>query len=729
MKTKKWLTQSLVLGAFTSATLISSVHADEGMWEPSQMPEIRDRLVSGGLKIDPDNLSSFKDFPLNAIVSLGGCSASFVSPKGLVVTNHHCVYGSVQYNSTTENNLLEDGFLARDMTDEVPAVPGSRIYVTEAVTDVTNNMTQNLRDDMSGIERYKMLEDNRKALISDCESTNIHRCDVSAFHQGMEYRLIKRLEIRDVRLVYAPATSIGKYGGDIDNWQWPRHTGDWGFYRAYVGKDGKPADYSKDNVPYTSKSFLKVAADGVKENDFVMAAGSPGRTNRYRTSDEIENQFTWYYPEARAYREDIIATIEESSPADSQARLNYESTISYLANYAKNFQSMEESFQHSDFLARRQQQEEKFAAWLKKDSARAAKYMPAISGLNELVAQKQATRQLDLWRGYFSYATLPSVAEDLYRLAVEREKPDAEREPGYQERDMTRFKQSLERISHRYDETVDKAILTYLLRRYMELEPAQHLASVDKQFRLGNKLDEKKLAKTLNGLYKKSSLDDEAVRLAWMDKSVADFKKSKDPFIQWAVNSFDERMALEEHDKEIEGQFLHQRPLYMSAFVAFNRSLGLPVYADANSSLRITYGRVKGNQPKDGLLNLPFTTLEGIVQKDTGVEPFNAPKEELALIREKKYGPYKLDAINSVPVNFLCTLDITGGNSGSATLNSKGELVGLLFDGVYESIIGDWDFDDDLNRAIVVDVRYILWVMTYLDKADNLLKEMSIVRK
>lgn len=697
--------------------------ADEGMWQPYQLPELRERLLKQGLELDPDQLTSFESFPLTAIVSLGGCTASFVSPLGLVVTNHHCVFGSVQFNSTTDNNLLQDGYLARSVKDELPAAQGTRVYVTEAVTDVTDKVLGNVNDNMSGYERYKAIEDNRKALIKECEQTKIHRCGVPAFHHGLEYYLIKRLEIRDVRLVYAPATAIGKYGGDIDNWQWPRHTGDFGFYRAYVARDGKPADYSEDNVPYKPAGFLKVSADGVREGDFVMAAGYPGRTNRYRRAAEIDHRFNWYYPTARGYREELIATIDQASPADSQARLNYASTLASLANYAKNFQSMEESFKHSDFLQRRRMSELGFAAWLTTYGSVRTDALAAVQELDDLILKSQDKAARDLWLGYFDYATLPRVARRLYRLAVEKQKPDEEREPGFQERDEILFRQSLQRMTRNYDARVDMAILAYLLQRYRELDETQQIESIGKYF----ESDTKRLDRQLQRFYRQSDLGDETVRLDWMEKDVAEFRKSRDPFIRFAVQSFDELMALEMENKELSGQFQRARPRYMQALIEYNRSLGQAIYADANSSLRITFGQVKGNRPRDGLLNLPFTTLEGILEKDTGEDPFNAPAAQLELIREKTYGRYELPELGSVPVNFLNTLDITGGNSGSPALNGRGELVGLLFDGVYESIIGDWDFNDALNRAIAVDVRYMLWVMENLDGAGNLLDEMTIV--
>ena len=701
--------------------------ADEGMWQPHQLPALSSRLEQLGLEIDPENLSSLDKFPMNAVVSLGGCSASFVSPQGLVVTNHHCIYGSIQYNSSPQNNLLVDGFLAQQLDEEIPAAPGTRVYVTEEMTDVTDRALAGVNESTSGIDRYKLIEANRKALIAECEASGIHRCGVSSFHQGLEYFLIKRLEIRDIRLVYAPATSIGKYGGDIDNWQWPRHTGDFGFYRAYVGVDGRPAEYSEDNVPYRSNSFLEVSAKGVEDGDFVMGVGYPGGTNRYRTVGEVENQFTWFYPEARQFREDLISIINENSAAGSQARIAYQGTLAGLNNYAKNFQSMVESYQHSDFIDRRRQTEAGLADWIDSNEARRRQYAPAVRQLQSLIDTDQAARDRDLVRSYMSYATLPSTAQRLYRLAVEKQKPDAERELGYQQRDLRRFRQSMQAISRRYDETVDKAILSYLLGRYAQLPEQFRSRALDSFYQIGAQIDQGQVDQIIQDSYAQSSLSDDSERLAWLDRSVEEFRRSDDPLIQYAVASHEERMALEQASKELRGQFQRWRPQYMEAVIAYNRSLGQPIYADANSSLRVTIGQVQGNQPRDGLVNQPFTSLEGILGKDTGTEPFNAPARQLDLIRAKQYGDYALPSLGTVPVNFLSTLDITGGNSGTAAMNSKAQLVGLLFDGVYENIIGDWDFDEQKNRAISVDARYMLWVMENMDGATNLLEEMTIV--
>lgn len=717
--------------ALIASTLLffcASASGAEGMWQPHQLPELRDDLKRHGLEMEPEALADLNAFPMNAIVSLGGCSASFVSPEGLVATNHHCVYGSIQYNSSPDNNLLTDGFLARELQDELQAAPGTRVYVTESLTNVSEAVLDGVSDDTRGLERYERIEANIKTLIRDCESSGVHRCDVPSFHHGLQYFLNKRLEIRDVRLVYAPATSIGKYGGDIDNWQWPRHTGDFGFYRAYVGKDGKPADYSADNVPYEPASFLKINSTDLQEGSFVMAAGYPGSTNRYRTAREVTNQFSWFYPTAKQIREDLIEVINQHSEPGSQARLNYESTIASLANYAKNYGSMLQSYAHSDFLQRRQQLERELSNWLNDNPQRQERYGSALEQLNQLIAQQETTRERDLILSYFSYATLPDTAARLYRLALEQQKPDAEREPGYQQRDLPQFREAMERINRRYDPQVEQAILFYLLKRYAQLPAEQRIPAIDEFFDLSGPVSDNELRQTLRQLYQQTELGDQATRVAWMERQPSDFTRSDDPLIRYAVATHDARMALEREAKERAGDMQLLRSRYMEALIAFKKSREEPVYADANGTLRVTYGQVQGNEPRDGLRNLPFTTLEGILEKDTGEPPFDSPQKQLDLIREQHYGPYELEALGSVPVNFLSTLDVTGGNSGSAILNDRAELVGLLFDGVYESIIGDWDFDEDKNRSIGVDARYMLWVMEYVDEATELLEELDISR-
>ncbi|HMN35921.1 MAG TPA: S46 family peptidase, partial [Chiayiivirga sp.] len=270
--------------------------AVEGMWTPEQLPEISEALTRAGLQLDPAALSDLRGQPMGAVVSLGGCTASFVSPRGLVVTNHHCAYGALQLNSTPENHMLRDGFIAASLADEPSAGPAARIWVTEDISDVTGTVLGAISRKATDRQRNDAIEAAQKRLVAECEADGQYRCRVFSHFGGVQYRLFRQMEIRDVRIAYAPPEAIGKFGGDTDNWQWPRHTGDFTFYRAYVGPDGKPAPFSKDNVPYRPRHFLPIAKDGVAEGDFVMVAGYPGRTQRYQLADQIEDAISWSYP-------------------------------------------------------------------------------------------------------------------------------------------------------------------------------------------------------------------------------------------------------------------------------------------------------------------------------------------------------------------------------------------------------------------------------------------------
>jgi len=373
--------------AISALLLTNTISADEGMWQPHQLKEISSKLKGAGLKLNPSEMENLDQFPMNAIISLGGCTASFLSNKGLVVTNHHCAYGSIQYNSSENDNLLKNGFVAKELSEELKSAPGSRVYVTESLTNVTDKITGTIPTTVQGNEYFQAIEKNEKELVANCESSQNYRCEVYSFHGGLEYFLIKQLAIRDVRLVYAPPSSIGKFGGDTDNWMWPRHTGDWAFYRAYVDKNGQPADYSPDNVPFKPKAFLKVNANGVENEDYVMVLGYPGRTNRYRTATEVENQFNWVYPTAKRYREQYIETIKSSSSAGSEARIKYESTLAGLANYAKNYGSMIESFHKGDMLERKQREQQELQEWINASADRKQKYSKAINTLNHRILE------------------------------------------------------------------------------------------------------------------------------------------------------------------------------------------------------------------------------------------------------------------------------------------------------------------------------------------------------
>ncbi|GGY16665.1 S46 family peptidase [Pseudoduganella dura] len=704
---KKLVLPAALLAAFGVA------HGDEGQWQPHQLPQLKSELKRIGIQIPAERIADLTKHPMSAIVSLGGCSASFVSPDGLVVTNHHCAYGSIQRNSTAEKNYIADGFLAKTRAEELPGGPNALVYVTEKVESVTERVLKGL-ENTGGKARHEAIESRVKALIAECETDKSVRCSVPAFHRGLEYYRIRQMMIRDVRLVYAPADMVGNYGGDIDNYEWPRHTGDYSFLRAYVGKDGRPADPSPDNVPYKSKDFLVVSAEGLKAGDPILLAGYPGRTSRYKLPAEIRFARDMSYPAIVAEYQADLDTIAAATKAGKNDEVRYASVVKSINNRMKKTQGLLDGFARKDIAAIKDVQDGEFRAWYAKQPGVSSSM---LAELDAAIAADMALEQQTFAWNVATNSDLFKSARTLYRLALERTKPDAQRESGYQERDLAMIKARLTRLEQSYVGSVDQARFVGGLQRYAKLPAAFRPQGLDALL---------PAVAEVPTLYRNSKLGDTATRLALLDADAATLEKSDDAFMRLAVKLNGFALALEERSKESEGNLEKVIPQYMSAVIAWKKSQGKPVYPDANSTLRVTYGTVDAYSPKDGITKGPFTTVEGIVEKHTGKDPFNAPRALLDAVKAKRYGRFRDSVLGTVPVNFLSSADTTGGNSGSAIVNKRGELVGLNFDSTYESITKDWYFDTAITRAIHLDVRYMLWVMKEVDGADNLLKEMTI---
>ena len=697
-----------LLGAFAGA------HADEGQWQPHQLPQLKADLKRVGIEIPAEKLADLSKHPMSAIVSLGGCSAAFVSDAGLVVTNHHCAYGAVQRNSTPEHNYITNGFLAKTRAAELPGGPNSLVYVTDKVENVSERVLKGLTADMTGRARHEAVEKRVKDLIAECETDKMYRCSVPAFHRGLEYYRIRQMMIRDVRLVYAPSDKIGNFGGDIDNYEWPRHTGDYSFLRAYVGKDGRPADPSPDNVPYKSKDFLVVSAEGLKAGDGILLAGYPGRTSRYKLPAEIRFARDTAFPLKVSELQADLAVMADATHGDAAAAVRYASVVKSINNVLKKTQGLLDGFARKDIAAIKDGQDAEFRAWY----AKQPNVSPTLlAELDAAIASDMALSEEEFAWTVATNSDLLKSARTVYRLSQERQKPDAERESGFQQRDLAFIKARLARLEQSDVNEVDQARFEGGLKRYAQLAVKSHPQGLDALL---------PAPAAVPALYQQTQLADTAKRLAWLEKDQAAVARSDDAFMQLAVKLQPVEMALEERRKEIDGNLERVIPQYMQAVIAWKKSQGKPVYPDANSTLRVTYGTVSPYSPRDGITKGPFTTVEGIVEKVTGKAPFEAPQALLDAVKEKRYGQFRDPALGTVPVNFLTSADTTGGNSGSAVMNKRGELIGLNFDSTYESITKDWYFDTAITRAIHLDIRYMLWVMKEVDHADNLLQEMTI---
>jgi hypothetical protein len=457
----------------------TAAHAEEGMWMPDQTGALAGALKSAGLKIAPEKLSDLSAAPLNAIVWLGGCSAAFLSADGLIATNHHCAYGSIQYNSTTDKNYLENGFLAAGLADEAPGAPGSRAFVIEDLKDVTAAMNDAVTDALSGLARDKQLEKNRKALIAACEEEANRRCEVRAYYGGARYYLQKQLEIKDVRLVYAPARGVGNFGGEVDNWQWPRHTGDFAFYRAYVAPDGSSRGFDKENVPYKPKSHLRIARQGVKAGDFVMIAGFPGTTDRLRAAAEADFYYSTFYPRQQQLLSDYSDAIMKATAGDQGATIKYANALRGADNFKKKLLGQIAGADAVQLSAKKRAAETEFRVWALAEPARRARLEPVIAELDGIVAEANAALSASQTTGLLSRAQLLQAARNALRWAQERDKPDAERESGFQDRDRQQTIERLTQIERRFDPRVDRILFEQALAEYRKLPASDRDAAFE----------------------------------------------------------------------------------------------------------------------------------------------------------------------------------------------------------------------------------------------------------
>ena len=710
--------------------LSAGLIAEEGMWMPQQIPALAAKLRALGFAGDPKSFADLTGQPMGAIVSLGGCTASFVSPDGLIVTNHHCVTGGLQFNSTPDRNLLKFGYFAPTLADELPNGPGSRVFVTTSVSEVTNDITGAIAAGVTDRERYDTIDRRVKARIAACEQDG-SRCNVAAFFEGRQYFEIKQIEIKDVRLVYAPAEGIGVFGGETDNWRWPRHTGDWSYLRAYVGRDGRPAAYDKSNVPYKPKRWLKVAAGGVKPGDLVFVVGYPGRTERHQTYAEVKETVEWALPRSIRLAEEQLALIDTLTTQNPALAIKLAGRVQGLNNGLTNSRGVLEGMVKGGALAKKQAREQELVAWIAASPARQQKYGEALAAMQAIQSQGEATRERNAVLSLLSSASsYLGSAQALYRLSVQRAKADVERDAGFQERDWPRIREAQDRLQRTIDPAADRALLRWALGKAAALPAGQRLEPLDREAGLKAGMDkaaaEAAVEKYLDSLYAGTKLADRDLRMAYLEKSTADLAASGDTFIAFAAALESLAEANREAAKSRAGASARVRPVYMDAMLEKAGGLLAP---DANSTLRVTYGQVKGVDTRDGLFYKPLTTLQGIVEKHTGSGEFDAPQKQLDAIKALRAGkttPFLDKGVNDVPVNFLSTVDTTGGNSGSPTLNARGELVGLLFDGTYESVSSDYLFDSVKTRSIHVDSRYMLWTMAEVDGAKRLLDEMGV---
>ena len=680
---------------------------------PKQLSELdTGTLGRMGLQLSPSELWNTNDGGLmRAVINLSGCSAGFISAKGLLATNHHCAYRAIQSNSSVEHDYLRDGFLAPTLGDELPA-KGSTVKVLESIEDVTETIRTLAEGEADPAARARLIERTGAKMVAECEAANeAHHCQVAEFYNGHEYQLLRYLELLDVRLVYAPPSSIGNYGGEIDNWMWPRHTGDFSMLRAYVGPDGKPAPFSDDNVPYVPERFLEVSTEGVSPGDFVGILGYPGRTNRYLPAVEVQRQLEQFLPSRVALYGEWIEILERLGAADPAVKIKVAATLRSLANRHKNSRGMIDGIRRNGLLEARKTEDEALAAWAKEQGDA---YAGVLDGLRRLSEERRAGFERDflldnLMRGAGSLA----IGIDLVRRAREQAKPDLERRAAYQDRGADRLWGRQEGRLRDYDAGVDQALMEALFRR-------EEALPVGKSFTGFRAVDIPRVLRATR------LTDRDFVKEAFDAADAEALRASRDPLLVLAHELVDALERRDEDKDRLRGEMMVLGPRYFEMLKAVR---GGPVYPDANGTLRFSYASVKGYSPRDGLVATPQTVLAGQLAKDTGAEPFELPAgvREAAATASQTY--WADPELGDVPVDFLSNGDTTGGNSGSPVIDGQGRWIGLNFDRVWENIAGDYGYNVERSRNVIVDVRYLLWVLDDVTDASALLEELGVANK
>ncbi len=696
-----------------------SVKADEGMWIPLLLEKLNiAEMQSMGMNLTAEqvfslNSSSIKD----AIVIFGGgCTGEIISPEGLLITNHHCGYGSIQKVSTVEKDYLTNGFWAYSKKEEIP-VSGLSVQFLINLKEVTSEVLKGVNANMTEAERAEIIGLNSNSIRTEATKDNHYQATVRNYFEGNQYYLLVYERFTDVRLVGTPPESIGKFGADTDNWMWPRHTGDFSMFRVYTAPDGKPAEFSEKNIPLKPKHFLPISLKGVKKNDFAMVMGYPGGTDRFLTSWGVEQVVDQKAPMTVAIRERVLNIMDKDMDASEKVRLQYASKFSGLANYWKFYIGQQKGLTRLKIADKKRGIESEFTEWAKNKP----EYKPALGLIENGYKEMSTNYPADI---YFREAIsrgneiirYSNSFKRLYDELLKKDKDD-KRVEGL----ITRLESGIDRQFKDYNKPTDLKLLANSLKHFYTDIPR---ASSPKYF---NEIAEKYKAdfdKMADDMFKKTIFGDQEKVLNFL-KNPNSKVLSKDPVFKLMLAFYDHHEMIVDKMKQPQEDISKGNRLFVAGLKEMNPDKRF--YPNANSTMRVTYGSVQDYYPQDAVHYNYITTLDGVMAKENpAVREFNVPKKLKQIFETKDYGDYEENG--TVVTCFLTNLDITGGNSGSPVINGDGQLLGLAFDGNWEAMSGDITFEPKLQRCIAVDIRYVMLIIDKLANAQNLINEMTIVK-
>jgi hypothetical protein len=718
MRSKKSALLSLILLAAIclSSTTSLLARADEGMFTPDQIAGLP--LKARGLKIRPIDIYNPSGGGLtDAIIRLSiGCTAEFVSPEGLILTNHHCGFEALVSASTPEKDLIETGFSSGSRANEIPA-KGYSIMLTQRIEDVTTKVKAGT-DNLTGADLTAALQKNADALqaAEQAKAPAGSTVRIQALDSGYFYYLYQTSEIKDIRVVYAPPRNIGVYGGDPDNFEWTRHTGDFSFLRAYVAPDGSPAEYSPNNVPYKPRKFLTMSLSGLKDNDFVFVLGFPGGTTRYRESWSMQYARDANFPFLYKWLRSLSDTLRMIGSTDEDKRIKFQSDIAEFDNARKLYEGGALRLHRAHVVENRVAEEAKLAAWIAASPARQKKYGTFLSELKTISEETNATSKRDVIVRRFpdpnSMVVFPQILNAVVVTQIQGKMLKDDEKAAKQKQ--------IEEAYQKRDPVFEVEMLKFFLKSFAELPAGQKFKPAEDLFgslkgKTRRDAEAKFADSIVNGEYAS------AEKLAGLyGPRTMEYNETREKILGFAKGLAEERQAFAVRSQKFAASIDHLRLSYMQAL---SEMKGIKPYPDANFTMRFSYGSVKGYQSREAEFRSPFTTMKGMIEKDTGENPFDAPQKLIDLQNTHDFGRYGQG--DSVPVNFLSTTDIIGGNSGSPILNGNGEQVGICFDGNFEGLGNDFYYDPAVNRTISVDIRYVLFVVDKFSGASYLVNEIK----
>ncbi|MGM0567046.1 MAG: S46 family peptidase [Bacteroidota bacterium] len=697
--------------------------ADEGLWLPFLIERLNYQdMQEQGLQLTPDEIYSINHSSLKdaVIVFGGGCTGEVVSNQGLILTNHHCGYSYIQEHSSVEHDYLTDGFWAQSLEEELPN-EGLTAKFLVRIEDVSDRINTELNADMSEDERRNKIRELSKEIEKEATEDTYYDASVKSFFKGNEFYLFVYTTYKDVRMVGAPPSSIGNFGGDTDNWMWPRHTGDFSVFRVYTAPDGSPATYDEENVPLKPDYHFEISLNGVEEGDFSMIMGYPGGTDRYLTSHGVKQAIDKKNPTIVKIRDKKLEVMKEAMDASKEVRIKYASKYARTANYWKYFKGQTKGLKNLNVAQKKEKIEKNFRDWLAQNPDKKEKYGRALENIEQAYNLKEhlVIPEIYFQEAVYGGAEILSLALSRFYGLHKNLKEDADEKKI--EKQVERIKGSLDDHFKDYHAPLDEEMLASMLDMYYHNVPKfQHPEILEKYHKKYNG----NFREAADAIFRKSDMDSKEGVLSLLEKP-KERKIRKDPAFE-LVKGFYEKYQEMNKDSDNADDMLTEG---YRKFVAGLREMNpdKKYYPDANFTMRLTYGKVDGYQPADAVYYKYYTTLDGVMEKeDPDDEEFIVPEKLKTLYEEKDYGRYGKDGV--MYTCFLTNHDITGGNSGSPVIDANGRLIGIAFDGNWEAMSGDIAFEPELQRTINVDIRYVLFVIDKFAGATHLIEEMDLVR-